>query len=99
METSKPYGTPRKLANVSRLRDLGWSSKIDRGKGIMKTYIWYHEHAARDLGERTLRLSGDRLTSETVTLISNPLSVSGSVSSDPRYIRGQGGHSATAFDQ
>jgi len=40
-DTSKPDGTPRKLLDVSLLRDLGWSAKIDLSEGIAQTYDWY----------------------------------------------------------
>jgi GDP-L-fucose synthase len=44
-DTSKPDGTPRKLLDVSRLRGLGWSPKIQLREGIAQTYRWYLEHA------------------------------------------------------
>lgn len=34
-------GTPRKLLDVSRIRELGWSSKIPLREGIASTYAWY----------------------------------------------------------
>ncbi|WP_035709251.1 GDP-L-fucose synthase [Niveispirillum irakense] len=40
-DSSKPDGTPRKLMDVSRLRDLGWSARIPLGEGIRQTYEWY----------------------------------------------------------
>ena len=40
-DTSKPDGTPRKLLDVTKLTDLGWSSSIDIKKGINKTYKWF----------------------------------------------------------
>jgi GDP-L-fucose synthase len=42
-DTSKPDGTPRKLLDVSRLRDLGWSPSIELDTGIRTTYQWYLE--------------------------------------------------------
>jgi len=47
-DTSKPDGTPRKLLDVSRLRALGWTPKIELGQGIAATYGWFLEHAASD---------------------------------------------------
>ena len=44
-DTSKPDGTPRKLLDVSRLRDLGWAPKIHLRAGIESTYAWYVENA------------------------------------------------------
>ena len=38
---SKPNGTPRKLLDVSRLKKIGWQSKIDLKEGIENTYNWY----------------------------------------------------------
>jgi GDP-L-fucose synthase len=40
-DKSKPDGTPRKLLDVSRLRNLGWRPTIDLGAGIKSTYHWY----------------------------------------------------------
>lgn len=37
-DTSKPDGTPRKLLDVSRLMNLGWSYSIPLDKGIELTY-------------------------------------------------------------
>jgi GDP-L-fucose synthase len=47
-DTSKPDGTPRKLLNVNRLKELGWESKISLEDGIYQTYKWF-------LTERKLR--------------------------------------------
>ncbi|EMI5490986.1 GDP-L-fucose synthase [Providencia stuartii] len=40
-DSSKPDGTPRKLMDVSRLRDLGWSYSIDLESGLTQTYQWF----------------------------------------------------------
>lgn len=37
-DTSKPDGTPRKLMDISRLRNLGWSPGINLKDGIKKVY-------------------------------------------------------------
>ncbi len=37
-DPSKPDGTPRKLLDVSRLRDLGWSPRIPLREGIAAVY-------------------------------------------------------------
>ena len=34
---SKPDGTPKKLLNVDRLRELGWDSKISLNEGLKET--------------------------------------------------------------
>ena len=45
-DSSKPDGTPRKLLDVSRIKALGWSPRIELRDGIAATYDWY-VHAAR----------------------------------------------------
>ena len=40
-DTSKPDGTPRKLLDVSRLADLGWSARTGLEEGLRRTYDWY----------------------------------------------------------
>lgn len=40
-DTSKPDGTPRKLMDVSRLHQAGWSAKIELRQGIEQTYHWF----------------------------------------------------------
>lgn len=40
-DTSKPDGTPRKLLDVTRLRELGWAPRIGLREGIADTYQWY----------------------------------------------------------
>lgn len=46
-DASKPDGTPRKLLDVSRLRELGWEPKVSLEEGIKRTYKWYLEKVAR----------------------------------------------------
>lgn len=43
-DTSKPDGTPRKLMDVSKLKEQGWKSEIDLKSGIEKTYQWFLAH-------------------------------------------------------
>jgi GDP-L-fucose synthase len=43
-DPTKPDGTPRKLLDVSRLNDLGWSARIGLREGISTTYDWYVEN-------------------------------------------------------
>ena len=45
-DTSKPDGTPRKLLDVSRLKDQGWAPRIPLEAGIAATYRWFVEHQA-----------------------------------------------------
>jgi GDP-L-fucose synthase len=40
-DSSKPDGTPRKLLDVSRMKNLGWSPTISLEDGIASTYKWY----------------------------------------------------------
>jgi GDP-L-fucose synthase len=42
-DTSKPDGTPRKLADTSRLRSLGWKNKIGLQQGLRRTFEWYEQ--------------------------------------------------------
>jgi GDP-L-fucose synthase len=51
-DASKPDGTPRKLLDVSRLRDLGWSAGIELADGLRSTYAWYLDQ----IGSATLRV-------------------------------------------
>ncbi len=44
-DASKPDGTPRKLLDVSRLRDLGWQPHISLREGIASTYEWFQSQA------------------------------------------------------
>jgi len=45
-DASRPDGPPRKLLDVSRLRDLGWSPRIPLRSGIESTYRWFLDHQA-----------------------------------------------------
>ncbi len=40
-DATKPDGTPRKLLDVSRLRELGWTATTTLRDGLAKTYDWY----------------------------------------------------------
>lgn len=44
-DPSKPDGTPRKLLDVSRARQMGWQAGIELREGIRSTYRWYLDHA------------------------------------------------------
>jgi GDP-L-fucose synthase len=39
--TDMPDGTPRKLLDVSRLAELGWTARISLHEGIADAYRWY----------------------------------------------------------
>ncbi|WP_438967325.1 GDP-L-fucose synthase family protein [Flavobacterium sp.] len=43
-DESKPDGTPRKMMDVTKLKALGWSPKVDLESGVLKTYEWFLEH-------------------------------------------------------
>jgi GDP-L-fucose synthase len=45
-DRTKPDGMPRKLLDVSRLRDLGWRPSIGLADGIAETYRWLARHEA-----------------------------------------------------
>jgi len=40
-DLSKPDGTPRKVLDVSRLRNLGWVSSMGLREGVSRVYAWY----------------------------------------------------------
>ena len=51
-DSSKPDGTPRKLLDISKLKNLGWTAKTTLDQGIkitLKSYL-------RDLSNKTVRL-------------------------------------------
>ena len=41
---SKPDGTPRKLMDVSKMKDIGWEYTTELEVGIEKTYQWFLEN-------------------------------------------------------
>ena len=41
LDPSKPDGTPRKLLDVSKLLQLGWSPQIGLEAGVRSTYEWF----------------------------------------------------------
>lgn len=43
-DRSKPDGTPRKLMDVSKLKEEGWSYTTELKEGIEKTYQWFLEN-------------------------------------------------------
>ncbi len=38
---SKPDGTPRKLLDVTKLKEAGWQAKISLEDGVRTTYQWF----------------------------------------------------------
>ena len=43
-DSEKPDGTPRKLMDVSKIKNLGWSYSTELEEGIIKTYKWFLEN-------------------------------------------------------
>ena len=55
-DPSKPDGTPRKLLDISKLKNLGWHPKIGLEEGLASTYTWFADRFAPEGGElRVLR--------------------------------------------
>jgi GDP-L-fucose synthase len=52
-DTSRPDGMPRKLLDVSRIRDSGWDHSVSLRDGISSTYQWYLENLADLRGNAT----------------------------------------------
>lgn len=44
-DTSKPDGTPRKLLDVSKLSELGWTPRVSLADGISSTVEWYRANS------------------------------------------------------
>jgi GDP-L-fucose synthase len=40
-DTSRPNGTPRKILDSSRIRNLGWEPRVGLVEGIRRTYDWF----------------------------------------------------------
>ena len=40
-DTSKPDGTPRKLMDISKIKDMGWEYRTELKEGLEKTYTWF----------------------------------------------------------
>jgi len=40
-DTSKPNGTPKRLLDNSKLKNLGWNPKVKLKDGLKETYNWY----------------------------------------------------------
>jgi len=43
-DAEKPDGTPRKLMDVSKMKNVGWSYTTELQQGIEKTYTWFLEN-------------------------------------------------------
>jgi GDP-L-fucose synthase len=42
-DRSKPDGTPKKLLDISKIKQLGWTPKINLTDGVRLTYEWYRQ--------------------------------------------------------
>ena len=45
-DSTKPDGTPRKLLDVSKIHDLGWTHDISLDDGLISTYEWFLQNGA-----------------------------------------------------
>ncbi|MDC3246277.1 GDP-L-fucose synthase [Flavobacteriaceae bacterium] len=43
-DATKPDGTPRKLMDVSKMKEMGWEYSTELKEGIEKTYQWFLEN-------------------------------------------------------
>ncbi|PQJ81088.1 GDP-L-fucose synthase family protein [Polaribacter glomeratus] len=43
-DATKPDGTPRKLMDVSKMKEMGWQYSTELKEGIEKTYAWFLEN-------------------------------------------------------
>ena len=39
-DSESPDGTPRKLSDITKIKNLGWAPKIELKKGLENTYQW-----------------------------------------------------------
>lgn len=49
-DRDKPDGTPRKLADASRIHALGWKHRIELNEGIEEAYRWFLANLASENG-------------------------------------------------
>ena len=50
-DSTKPDGTPRKLMDVTKMKENGWTAKISLEDGIASTYKWFldNEHTFKEV--------------------------------------------------
>lgn len=46
-DSSRPDGTPRKVLDISRIKALGWSPKIDILTGVRDTIAWFKDNQSK----------------------------------------------------
>ena len=54
-DLSKPGGTPRKVLDISKMRQLGWEPKTSLREGIEMTYEWYMETTIEENHRTSIR--------------------------------------------
>ena len=52
-DQSKPDGTPKKLLNIERLKQLGWTSKISLSEGLKKTVENYKKEGMNSISKNS----------------------------------------------
>ena len=52
-DTTKPDGTPRKLLDITKLRNLGWQPAIPLRDGIAQAYEWFLTNCVKSHGKPT----------------------------------------------
>jgi len=51
LDAEKPDGTPRKLMDSSRIKNLGWKPTISLSEGIRDTYKWFLKNVDQNLSK------------------------------------------------
>lgn len=46
-DTSKPNGMPKKLLDITKIKNLGWNAKISLENGLIETYKWFLENKGK----------------------------------------------------
>lgn len=52
-DASQPEGTPRKLLDLTRLKEMGWEAQIELQRGISDAYSWFVTTQATKLNDKT----------------------------------------------
>lgn len=76
-DSSKPDGTPRKLLDVSLLRNSGFTPKVSLEEGITRVYEWYTQtlekgEALKGLGTATVGVGGAQTEASAAEKKNNP---------------------------
>jgi len=54
-DSTKPDGMPRKLLDVSRMKELGWQARIRLDEGLRSTYDWFRQNYKEAIQGRSER--------------------------------------------